>query len=127
MLLNQELESNSEANATVSVLNSPNVNMLKKLVELLDKVLGPSLKPSIKEAPLLELKPLPSNLRYIFLCVNNTLPVILSPAQVETVVAFLKRRKRAIGWGWQMFDLYGISPFLCMHEIFIEEGHKLVA
>lgn len=41
-------------------------------------VLGTPPKPSIEEAPQLELKPLLSHLRYVFLGVKNTLPVILS-------------------------------------------------
>lgn len=60
------------------MFRSPNVSMLKKLVEPLDRVLGPLPKPSVEEAPKLELKPLLSYLRYVFLGVNNTLSVILS-------------------------------------------------
>ncbi|XP_055803279.1 uncharacterized protein LOC129872337 [Solanum dulcamara] len=29
--------------------------------------------------------------------------------------------------GWQMADLYEISPALCLHKIFMKEGHKPVA
>lgn len=36
----------------------------------------------------------------------------------------LKKRKKAIGW--KMDDIHGISPVLCMHEIFMEEGHKFI-
>lgn len=49
VLLNQELEGDLKANKIASVLNSPNVNMLKN-VEPLDRVLAPSHNISIKEA-----------------------------------------------------------------------------
>ncbi|XP_017625126.1 uncharacterized protein LOC108468780 [Gossypium arboreum] len=38
----------------------------------------PNFKPSIEEAPTLELKPLPHHLKYVFLGDHNTLPVIVS-------------------------------------------------
>ena len=39
---------------------------------------SPQAKPYIEESPVLELKQLPSHLRYVFLGTNNTLPVILA-------------------------------------------------
>ena len=35
-------------------------------------------KPSIKKPPILELKPLPSHLKYVFLEKNDKLPIIIS-------------------------------------------------
>ncbi|KAM1751114.1 hypothetical protein ACFX11_009273 [Malus domestica] len=70
------------------------------------------LLPSIIQAPVLELKPLPSHLKYIFLGENETLPAIISSfltaQEEEKLVRVLK----------------GISPTTCMHHIFLEEGAK---
>ncbi|XP_015161562.1 uncharacterized protein [Solanum tuberosum] len=60
----------------------------------------PPTKPSVDEPPKLELKALPSHLRYVFLGKNNTLPVIiaadLNKGEVEALISVLKRFKRAI-------------------------------
>ncbi|KAK4708672.1 hypothetical protein R3W88_029597 [Solanum pinnatisectum] len=121
-----DIEGDAEAQELAIVLDVPNVSMLRKFVEPLNRVLGPPPKPSIEEAPKLELKALPSHLRYAFLGANESLPVILSSAlseiQVDASLKILRKRKKAIGW--QMADIHGISPALCMHMIFTEEGHK---
>ena len=58
-------------------------------------------KPSIEEAPKVELKALPLHLKYVFLGKGETLPVIiasdLNMHQVESLVQELKRFKRDIG------------------------------
>ena len=63
---------------------------------------SPPGKPSIQEAPKLELKALPSHLKYELLGNGDTLPVIivsdLNEQQVESLVKVLKRFKRAIGY-----------------------------
>nr|XP_016446470.1 PREDICTED: uncharacterized protein LOC107771578 [Nicotiana tabacum] len=46
--------------------------------EPLNRPIGPPPKPSVEEAPKLELKPLPSNIHYAYLGSFNTLPVIVS-------------------------------------------------
>ncbi|XP_060177712.1 uncharacterized protein LOC132607635 [Lycium barbarum] len=83
-------------------------------------------KPSIEEAPVLELKPLPPHLRYAFLGSGDTLPVILSAylndVQVERVLRVLRDRIRALGWS--IADIRGISSSFCMHKILLEEGSK---
>ena len=57
--------------------------------------------PSILQAPELELKPLPNNLKYVFIGDNNTLPVIivkgLTSAQEERLVKLLSDHKTTIG------------------------------
>ena len=62
---------------------------------------SPPARPSVEEAPKLELKALPSHLRYVFLGRDGTLPVIiaadLNAEQVEALVFVLNRFKRAIG------------------------------
>ncbi|XP_070057131.1 uncharacterized protein [Nicotiana tomentosiformis] len=61
----------------------------------------PPTKPSIEEPPTLELKPLPPHLRYEFLGPCSTLPVILSSClsnmHVDSTLAVLQKRKKAIG------------------------------
>ena len=73
---------------------------------------SPPAKPSIKEAPKLELKVLPPHLRYEFLGDGDTLPVIiasnLNEQQVESLVKVLKRLRRAIGL--TIVDIIGIRP-----------------
>ncbi|CAN6725368.1 unnamed protein product [Malus baccata var. baccata] len=84
------------------------------------------LLPSIIQAPILELKPLPSHLKYIFLGENETLPAIISSSltaqEEEKLLRVLKEFKSALGW--TLADIQGISPTTCMHHIFLEEGAK---
>ncbi|KAM6594465.1 hypothetical protein CsatA_002168 [Cannabis sativa] len=81
-------------------------------------------KPSIQEPPKLELKPLPSHLKYAYLGENETLPIIISAcleAEAEgLLLEVLKKHKRAIGW--TMADIKGISPAICTHKIILEAG-----
>ncbi|KAK8662646.1 hypothetical protein V6N13_024537 [Hibiscus sabdariffa] len=82
-------------------------------------------KSSLEIAPVLELKPLPSHLKYVYLGANDTLPVIissqLSANQELSVVNLLKQYKKALGW--TIADLKGISPTICMHKILLDECH----
>ncbi|CAN6712704.1 unnamed protein product [Malus baccata var. baccata] len=84
------------------------------------------LLPSIIQAPILELKPLPSHLKYIFLGEKESLPAIISSSlttqEEEKLVRVLKEFKSALGW--TLADIKGISPTTCMHHIFLEEGAK---
>ncbi|CAN6580926.1 unnamed protein product [Malus baccata var. baccata] len=84
------------------------------------------LLPSIIQAPILELKPLPSHLKYIFLGENETLPAIISSSltaqEEEKLLRVLKEFKSALGW--TLADITGISLTTCMHHIFLEEGAK---
>ena len=83
-------------------------------------------KPSMEKPPLLDLKPLPSHLRYAFLGDSSTLPVIISSSlsqdEEKKLLRVLCDHKRALGWS--ISDLRGISPLLCMHRILMEDGHK---
>ncbi|KAL4271777.1 hypothetical protein GQ457_13G016270 [Hibiscus cannabinus] len=83
-------------------------------------------KPSLETAPSLELKPLPSHLKYAYLGNNDTLPMIISSQltanQELSVVNLLKQYKKVIGW--TMADLKGISPTICMHKILLDECHS---
>ncbi|RVX14638.1 Retrovirus-related Pol polyprotein from transposon 297 [Vitis vinifera] len=79
-----------------------------------------------KEIPKLNLKPLPVELKYIYLEENNQCPVVISSSltshQENCLMEVLKRCKKAIGW--QISDLKGISPLVCMHHIYMEEETK---
>ncbi|KAM1104808.1 hypothetical protein ACFX19_013341 [Malus domestica] len=85
-----------------------------------------TLLPSVIQAPVLELKPLPDHLKYAFLGEEETLPIIVSSLltalEEEKLIRVLKEHKTAIGW--TLADIKGISPTTCMHRIFLEEGAK---
>ncbi|CAN6544084.1 unnamed protein product [Malus baccata var. baccata] len=84
------------------------------------------LLPSVIQPPSLELKPLPSHLKYVFLGEQETLPVIiyssLTIQEEDKLVRVLREYKTAIGW--TLVDIKGISPTTCMHRILLEEGAK---
>ncbi|CAA7407045.1 unnamed protein product [Spirodela intermedia] len=74
----------------------------------------------------LELKPLPSSLKYMFLEENNSFLIIiaadLSDEQEEELLDVLRKNKKAMGW--KMDDLRGIDMSVCMHSIYLEEGAR---
>jgi len=76
----------------------------------------------------LELKSLPSNLKYVFLEEGNKKPVIISNALSEkeesSLIKILQSNKEAIGW--TLSDMKGISPSYCMHKIMMEDNYKPV-
>ncbi|XP_070015580.1 uncharacterized protein [Nicotiana sylvestris] len=78
---------------------------------------SPPTRTSIEESPILEFKPLPPHFWYEFLVPFSTLSVIISSCltnvQVESTLAVLQKRKKAIGW--TLADIRGISPAFCMH------------
>ncbi|XP_027158006.1 uncharacterized protein LOC113773887 [Coffea eugenioides] len=82
--------------------------------------------PSVVQAPVLELKPLPEHLKYAYLGDKETLPVIISSALSKTLeeklIRVLQEHKEAIGW--TIADIKGISPAICMHRIRLEEDAK---
>nr|XP_027102729.1 uncharacterized protein LOC113723971 [Coffea arabica] len=84
--------------------------------------------PSVVQAPVLDLKPLPEHLKYVYLGDNETLPVIISSAlskiQEEKLIRVLREHKEAIGW--TIADIKGISPAICMHRIRLEDDVKPV-
>ncbi|CAN6543727.1 unnamed protein product [Malus baccata var. baccata] len=84
------------------------------------------LLPSVIQALILELKPLPNLLKYVYLGDKETLSVIVSltltALEEEKLIRVLKEHKTAIGW--TLADIRGISPTTCMHRILLEEGAK---
>ena len=93
----------------------------EKLSPIEDRVL-----PSEKKPPKLELKPLPSHLKYAFLGVEKTFPVIISSSlesdQENKLLEILRTHKTSIGW--TIVDIKGISPLICTHRIHLEEDVK---
>ena len=82
--------------------------------------------PSVEQPPKMEQKPLPSHLKYAYLGVESTLPVIISASltalEEEKLLRVLRDHKHALGWS--LADLKGIHPSMCMHRILLEDGHK---
>ncbi len=82
--------------------------------------------PSHEQAPKLELKPLPKELKYAFLGPEDTFPVIISSGldhtQERKLIDVLKNHKGALGWS--IADLKGISPLICTHRIYLEDNAK---
>nr|XP_016463978.1 PREDICTED: uncharacterized protein LOC107786978 [Nicotiana tabacum] len=127
IVLFESLEINNEVEEIKHILNA-SCEYIKGLnpFEPLNRPNGSHPKPSIEEAPKLELKHLPSHLHYAYLGSSDTLSAIissdLSELQEEKLLRVLREHKRAIGW--IMSDMRGISPAFCMHKILMEEGHK---
>lgn len=85
------------------------------------------LKTSLEVPPKLELKPLPTHLRYAFLGDSCTLSVIiyakLTEGEEVKLLSALKKHVKVIGWS--IANIRGINPSLCMHKILLEENYKL--
>jgi hypothetical protein len=69
--------------------------------------------------PLIELKPLPSGLKYDFLNNDQDSPVIISDklSQEESLRLITMLQKNRDAFGYSLHDLKGISPVLCTHRI----------
>ncbi|XP_021751221.1 uncharacterized protein LOC110716877 [Chenopodium quinoa] len=82
--------------------------------------IGESTKP-----PEVELKPVPSNLKYAYLGPNNSYPVIvnaeLKDTELEQLLNVLRTYKSVIGY--TIDDIKGINPSFCMHKIILENDH----
>ncbi|KAL5578326.1 hypothetical protein UlMin_020025 [Ulmus minor] len=89
-------------------------------------VLNVNTTSSIKEPPKLELKELPSHLRYAFLEESSYYPVIINSSlndlEEEKLLRVLREHRKAIGW--TIDDIKGISPSIFMHKILMEETYK---
>ena len=74
----------------------------------------------------LVLKELPSHLKYAYLELPKSKPVIisarLSDAEEQKLLKILKNYQESIAWSIE--ELKGISPSICMHKILLEENAK---
>ena len=82
--------------------------------------------PYIESPLILELKLLPSHLRYAYLGQNNTLPVIISSTldvgKEQSLVDVLGKYRKAIEW--TITDIKGINPSICMHKFLLEDCYS---
>ncbi|GAU45471.1 hypothetical protein TSUD_13140 [Trifolium subterraneum] len=80
------------------------------------------------KAKTVELKELPSHLKYVFLGENGSNPAIISSSlarlEESKLLRVLRANKEAMGWATS--DLKGISSTLCMHKIKMEDEYKPV-
>ncbi|KAM1624518.1 hypothetical protein ACFX2K_022689 [Malus domestica] len=117
---------NEDVIEMVAALESLPLQSGKFLDPISISVLTNKLLPSVVQPPTLELKPLPSYLKYVFLGDDETLLVIISSTltaqEEDKLVRVLKEYKTAIGW--TLASIKGISPTICMHRILLEEGSK---
>jgi hypothetical protein len=78
------------------------------------------------QVPEVDLKPLPTGLKYKFLGPDKTYPVImsdeLSPKENDLLLNLLKKHKKVIGYS--INDLKGLSPAFCTHHIPMEDQCK---
>ena len=79
-----------------------------------------------EECPLtVELKPLPSHLRYEFFDPSHQFSVIVSAKlngpQLEQLLDVLCKHKGAVGYS--IYDIRRLSPSFYMHHIFLDDGH----
>jgi hypothetical protein len=112
----------NESEDNVQVFSLENFQGQKKHDRLEEHVATPTEKLEGK----MELKQLPSNLKYVFLGASETFPVVISSEltteQEEKLVKLLQTHKKA--FGWSLADLQGISPLICTHKIYLEEEAK---
>ena len=82
--------------------------------------------PSIEKASVLELKTLPSHLKYAYLGKISTLPMIVSIAltsdEENKLLRVLKEYKKAF-W-WSIVDIKGINLSICTHKILMKDKYK---
>ncbi|XP_038978496.1 uncharacterized protein LOC120108837 [Phoenix dactylifera] len=124
---NEELVLSTNLQKIVTALNNfPKLQQSGNVSYIALPVSNERSLPSILQAPIPDLKPLPSHLKYVFFGDRGILPVIisnkLSAPQEEKLVQILKEHQTAIGW--TIADIKEISPTTCMHRILLEEGAK---
>ncbi|KAM1321565.1 hypothetical protein ACFX2F_014626 [Malus domestica] len=121
-----DIQNNEDMMEMVAALESLPLQSGKFLDPISISVLTNKLLPSVVQPPTLELKPLPSHLKYFFLGDDETLPVIISSTltaqEEDKLVRVLREYKTAIGW--TLANIKEISPTTCMHRILLEEGSK---
>ncbi|KAJ9553598.1 hypothetical protein OSB04_017643 [Centaurea solstitialis] len=75
--------------------------------------------------PKVDLKPLPPNLKYVFLGDDSTYPVIvsssLSSSQLDKLLHVLRKYRSVLAYS--IDDIKGISPSFCTHRILLNDEH----
>ncbi|XP_027165915.1 uncharacterized protein LOC113765866 [Coffea eugenioides] len=122
-----EIELSEELKCVIGALQTlPTTKIRYDLAPVFTPEPHQRLLPSVVQAPVLELKPLPAHLKYAYLGEGETLPVIISASllkvQEDKLIRVLRDHKQAIGW--TIADIKGISPAVCTHWIRLEEGAK---
>ena len=121
---NESENMSEEAEEYVKWMDSFGPNRRKNFESLGEGAKTPM--PSIEQPSKMEQKPLPSQLKYAYLGVASTLPVIISASltelEEEKLLRVLRDHRNALGWS--LADLKGIRPSMCMHRILLEDGHK---
>ena len=106
--------------------NFPYLYSKRIMVETLDGPHAPKLKPSIEKPPILELKTLPSYLKYAFLEKDSKLLLVISSSltnvQEEKLTRVLREHNKSLGS--TIADIKGISSSICTHKILMEEECK---
>lgn len=101
--------------------NLPQV--IPKGPSVLDEILKPKGDEAMPKPRQLELKQLPSHLRYAFLGEDSSFLVIINSAlndvKEERLLRVLRKHKGTIGW--TISDIKGISPSTCMHKILMKK------
>ena len=115
LVQNDSENMSEEAEEYVKLMDSFEPNRRKYFESL-----GESAKtqvPSVEQPPKMEQKPLPSHLKYAYLGIASTLPVIISASltelEEEKLLRVLRDHKNELGWS--LADLKGIRPSMCMH------------
>ena len=74
------------------------------------------------------MKELPKHLKYSFLGVKRSKPVIIAVDLIEDklqkLIEILRKHKEAIAWSVE--ELKGINPSICMHKILLQENAKIL-
>ncbi|XP_024028954.1 uncharacterized protein LOC21411924 [Morus notabilis] len=76
-----------------------------------------------EQKPKLELKVLPSHLKYAYLeqeAFSVIISSLLTGEMEDKLLEVLRRHKKAIGW--TIADMKGINPSICTHKILMEEN-----
>lgn len=115
------------------ILHSDPINFVEdkcynEHIESITEITPTRMIPSVQQLPLLQLKPLPDNLKYAYLEEGDKLAVIivnnLKLEQETKLLSLLQDNKKAIGQ--TLADIPRIIPSTCMHRIHLEKGAKMV-
>ncbi|XP_075103703.1 uncharacterized protein LOC142178272 [Nicotiana tabacum] len=100
--------------------------IIRREAEILEKDFEDEVQPE-QVQPKIELKVLPSYLKYVYL-EKELFPVIISSSltagQEEKLIKVLKAHKGALGWTIE--DIKGINPAVCMHIILMEDSYRQI-